>query len=176
MGAAVPFISLASSVLGTGLSIAGQSQQAAAQANQAGYLAQVARNNQQAAELNAERALQQGDADASKSELQTSQLMARQRAALAMQGGDVNSGSNLDLAADTARAGATDLATIRSNAAWRAWGYRAQGLAQQGATSDAASEGADALARLPYGIGSSLLSGASQVAGRWNAAFGGGST
>jgi hypothetical protein len=172
MGAAAPFIAIASSVIGTGLSVAAQSQQAAAQANQANYLAQVARNNQQLMEINARQAEAQGEADAEKQELTTSQLEGKQRAALAAQGGDVNAGSNLDLVGDAARAGATDLAAIRNNAAWKAYFYRARGLGEQGSASAYDAAGANALQSLPFGIGSSLLGGASQVASKWKDAFG----
>ncbi len=154
--------------LGTGLSIAGQSQKAQSEAGQAAYQAQVARNNQALMEINARRAEVQGDADADKQNLRTGQLEARQRAALAAQGGDVNSGTDLDLVTDTARAGATDASTIRNDAAWKAYGYRTQGLNFGAQASAADASGANALASLPFGIGSSLLGGASSIAGKWN--------
>ncbi len=172
-GPAAPYIAIASSVLGTGLSIAGQSQKAQADAAQAAYQAQVARNNQALMEINARQAEAQGESDAERQELQTSQLEGRQRAALAAQGGDVNSGSNLDLLGDTARAGATDIATIRNNAAWKAYGYRVAGLGDEAVANADDSAAANATASLPFGIGSSLLGGASRVADKWKAAFGG---
>ncbi len=175
-GAAAPAIAVASTVLGSGLSIAGQSQKAGADAAQAAYQAQVARNNQALMEINARQAEAQGESDAERQELQTSQLEGRQRAALAAQGGDVNSGSNLDLLGDTARAGATDIATIRNNAAWKACGYRVAGLGDAGAANAADSAAANATASLPFGIGSSLLSDARQVGGYWGQAYPGSAT
>src|SRR5580700_9269969 len=109
--------SLAMGAVSTGMSAIGGANQAAASAAQANYQAQVARNNQMVAQWNAQRALQQGEVDADNQNLKTAQLKGSQRAALAAEGGDVDSGSPLDIVADTARAGYTDAATIRSNAA-----------------------------------------------------------
>jgi hypothetical protein len=126
-------------------------------------MAQVARNNQIAAQRNAALALQQGDADAQRSQLKTAQLQGSQRAALASQGGDVDSGSPLDILGDTARAGYTDAATIRSNAALKAYNYNIQANDALGAANDASFQGANAMASLPYAQGSSLLGGAKSL-------------
>lgn len=168
--------SLGLGVLGTATNVAGQAAQANAAANQANYLAQVARNNQTAMEANAQLALQQGEVGAQQKQLQTAQIEGKQRAVLASQGTDVNSGSPLDIVADTARAGYTDVATVRSNAALQAYGYRLQGAGLGAAAGNYQLAGANALGQLPYGIGSSLLSGASSVADKWMAwqRYGGG--
>jgi hypothetical protein len=108
-----------------------------------------------------------GRPDAERQQLKTAQLAGSQRAALASQGGDVNSGSPLDILGDTARAGATDVATIRSNAARNAYGFRLQGAGAAGQASLASANAANTLANLPLGIGSSLLGGASSLAGKW---------
>jgi hypothetical protein len=142
----------------------GEGQQAAAQAGQANYLAQVARNNQVVAQRNAALATQQGEVDAQKSQLKTAQLIGSQRAALASQGGDVDSGSPLDIAGDTARAGYTDAATIRSNAALKAYNYDLQANDAAGTASDEGFQAANALASLPYAQGSTLLGGLSNFA------------
>ena len=166
-GPAMPAMMVASMALAAGstvMQMAGQGQQAAAQAGQANYLSQVARNNQMAAQRNAALALQQGEADAQRSQLKTAQLVGSQRAALASQGGDVDSGSPLDIQADTARAGTTGAATLRSNAALKAYNYTLQANDAAGAANDASFQGANALASLPYAQGSSLLSGASALA------------
>src|SRR4051794_30876957 len=92
-GPAAPAVAIASTVLSTGLAIAQQSQQAAAQAGMANYQAQLARNNQMVAQWNAERALQQGQVDEQQQRTKTASLIGAQRAALASQGGDINTGS-----------------------------------------------------------------------------------
>lgn len=170
-GPAAAPIAVATSVLGTGLGIAGQAQQAQAQAAQSAYQAQVARNNQALMEINAKNVEAQGAADAERQQLKTSGLEASQRAALAAQGGDVNSGTNLDLVSDTARAGATDANTIRNNAAWKAYGYRVQGGNAAAQANDEAFQAANATAALPYGIGSSLLGNAATVSDKWSSWF-----
>ena len=167
MGAALPFASLALGALGTASSVIGQGRQADAQAGQANYLSQVARNNQLAARRNADLALRQGEVDAQRSQLGTAAAIGRQRAALASQGGDVNSGSPLDVAGDTARAGATDTATIRSNAALRAYNYALQADDAGAAAADQDFQAANVRAALPTAIGSSLLGAASTLANRW---------
>jgi hypothetical protein len=159
--------SLAMAAVGTASSAIGQAQQGAASAGMANYQAQVARNNQMVAEWNAQRALQQGQVDEQNQRFKTAAVLGSQRAALASQGGDVNSGSPLDIQADTARAGEYDAQTIGNNAALKAYGYRVQ------ATNNAADAGrydlqaADTMANLPYSVGSSLLGGASSLGAKY---------
>ncbi len=149
---------------GTAMTVAGQSQAAGAAAGQAQYQSQVARNNQIIAERNATLAKQQGDVQATQKQQQTAQIIGAQRAALASQGGDVDSGSPLDIQGDTARAGFTDAATIRSNAALTAYGYEVQANSAGASADNFSRAGANATANLPFGIGSSLLGGASSLA------------
>jgi hypothetical protein len=168
-GPAAPAIGIATAVLGTGLSIAGQIQQANAQAGMAGYQAQVARNNQMIAESYARRAEQQGRVDEQNQRFKTSSLIGSQRAALASQGGDINSGSPLDIVGDTARAGEFDAQTVRNNAALKAYGYRVQAFNNAADAGLSDIKAANTMAALPYGIGSSLLGGAKGIAGAWPA-------
>lgn len=155
--------SLATALGGMAMNVAGQLQQAAAASAQARYQQGMMEYNRQVMERNAGLAIQQGKADEERQRLKTGQLIGSQRAAIASQGGDPNSGSYLDLQADTASAGETDALTIRSNAAMRAYGFRLQGagLGAQGGLYGM--QAANATAALPFGIGSSLLSGASSI-------------
>jgi hypothetical protein len=160
---AVTIGSLALTAASTVMGAIGKSQEAAAQAGMANYQAQVARNNQQVAEWNAQRALQQGQVDEQNQRLKSAALLGSQRAALAAQGGDVNSGSPLDIQADTARAGEYDAQTIRNNAALKAYGYRVQG-ANAGAEANLDDyKAASTMSALPYGVGSTLLGGAKSL-------------
>lgn len=102
------------------------------QADQANYMAQVARNNQQVAQWNAQRAQQQGQVQEDLQRQKTAQAIGTQRANLASQGGDINSGSNVDLIGDTARAGAFNALTIRSNAQANAYKYLLDANAEAG--------------------------------------------
>ena len=166
-GPAAPAIAIATTVIGTGLSIARQSQQAAAQAGMANYQAQLARNDQMIAEWQAQRALQQGQADEQQQRTKTASLIGAQRAALASQGGDVNSGSPIDIVGDSARAGEFDARTIRGNAALKAFNFRQQGYGAAANASRYDASAADTMAALPFGIGTTLLGDARSVAAKW---------
>lgn len=158
---------IATSVAGTAVSVMGQSRAADAAAKQAEYQAQVARVNQQIMERNAKLATQQGAADEERQRLKTQQIIGSQRSAIASQGGDPNSGTYLDIIGDTASAGETDALTIRSNAALRAYGFRVQGAGAGAQAGLFDMQAANATGMLPFTIGSTLLSGASSVAGKW---------
>jgi hypothetical protein len=155
--------SLALAAAGTAMSVAGKAQEASAQAGMANYQAQVARNNQMVAEWNARRALQQGQVDEQNQRFKAAALLGSQRAALASQGGDVDSGSPLDIQADTARAGEYDAQAIRNNAALKAYGYRVQAANAGGEANLDDYKAASTMSTLPFGIGSSLLGGASSL-------------
>lgn len=159
--------SFAAAGLGTGMQVLGQVQQANAQAGQANYMAQVARRNQMLMEENARRAEEQGRVAEETQRLKTASLIGSQRAALASQGGDVNSGSPLDIQTDTARAGEFDALTIRHNSTLQAYGFRLQGVGAGASAGNYEIAAANATSSLPFGIGSSLLGGASSIAGKW---------
>jgi hypothetical protein len=126
--------------LGNGIDMAGKSQQAEMQANQATYAAQVARNNQQVATWNTQRALQQGQVDQDRQRMKTAQAIGTQRAQLASQGGDIDSGSDVDLVGDTARTGEYNAETIGNDAANKAWQYQLAGNSAAGQASLADSQ------------------------------------
>lgn len=82
--------------------------------------------NAQIARYQAEDAIKRGDVAAERRLTQSQQVMGAQRAALASQGVDVNSGSAAEAQASTAYLGELDAVTIRNNAAREAWGYQVQ--------------------------------------------------
>lgn len=91
------------------------------------YNAAVSETNAALAEESAKDAERRGTAEASRYRMNIRQLQGRQRAAI----GSANierSGSALDVLTDTAAIAEMDLATIRSNAAREAFGFRTQGL------------------------------------------------
>ena len=203
-GPAAPFIALGASVLSTGLGVIGQIQQgsaqAAAQANaqamqanaqaaqaaQANYQAQVARNNQEMQrrnaailEQNAHYAEDQGVIAEDRLRQKASQMIGSKRAVLASQGSDINDGSDVDLIADTARAGEFDALATRSDAQHRAYAIRldameAENRANLAGTQDAIysqaaaryaqQPAANSLDSLALKVAPSLLSAASSVA------------
>lgn len=160
-------ISLASTVLGTGLGIAGQIQQANVIEAQSEFQAAVLRNNQILAERAARDAEARGRVAEQRQRMQTAQLEARQRAVFAGSGVDVSTGSPLDVFADTARFGELDALTIRGNAAREAASLRAQGMGFESQARLQELQGQQAQSALPTAIGSTLLSGTGTVAQKW---------
>jgi hypothetical protein len=141
-----------------------QSQQANAQAASATYQAQVARNNATVQEWNARNAEKVGVVAEDRQRQKTALAIGTERAALASQGGDVDSGSPVDITSDTARAGTFDALTIRSNAATRAWGFR---VAAENANAQAGLDDASAsntMAGLSLSLQKSLLTGFTNAA------------
>lgn len=116
MGAVMPILSIATTVVGGIFSAVGAERQASAQANAANFNAAVARNA-------ATYAQQQGEIRAQANDRMTAARIGRARAAAAAGGLDVNSGSPLDIQSDLAKFGRLDSLTIRNNAAREAWGF-----------------------------------------------------
>lgn len=140
--------------------VLGQRQQANAIEDQADFEAQLA-------ELAAEDAVSRGNLAARQRERQARRTIGAQRAALAANGVDVNSGTAADLQADEAALGALDAQTIRNNAAREAWGYRAQSSIDTRGAKNAA-------AGIRNQSVSTLLTGATNTYGLFREARGGG--
>lgn len=102
--------------------------------------------NQRFANLQAEDAIKRGDTEAGRHAQKVKRIIGAQRAAIAGQGIEVDTGSALDVQAETAEFGAIDVETIRNNAYREAWGYRTQAL-DYGAKGQFASLEAKATAR-----------------------------
>lgn len=159
--------SIAATVVGAGVSYMGAQQAAQASAAQQSYNAEVAANNQVTANAAAVTAQQQGAVQAQEKAFATAQLEGRQKAGLAANGVDVNSGSAVDLLSDTAAAGELDQLTITNNAARTAVGFQNQGIGYQNqATLDEASS-ADALQGGALKADASIIQGAGSVASTW---------
>lgn len=165
--ATLTLISTAATAASGVISFIGGQQQAAATKAQAEYNAAIARNNQIYADRAAREAVERGQQAEAKKRMEAASLRGRQRAVLAANGVDVNSGSALDIQEDTAGLGELDALTLRSNAEREAIGYRQQGANFGGeaalyqARANAASSGA-----LWTGV-SSLLGTAGSVASKW---------
>lgn len=104
-------------------------------AERAGKAGQEAANSQadladwnaQVADLQAKDAVVRGAHDESRFREGVNQMIGSQRSGIAASGVDVNSGSAVDVQADTRHLGELDALTIRTNAAREAWGYQVQG-------------------------------------------------
>lgn len=169
---------LALSAVGTvasGYGMYAQGQQAKAQGD---YQSAVAANNAAIAAQNAavqERAAQdalaRGRIDEQQHRLKVSQMKGAQRSALAASGVQVDSGSALDVLADTAMFGEMDALTIRSNAEREAYSARigAHNARAQGMNNVAESNlfklaGANSARSGMIGAGSTFLGGAGRTA------------
>ena len=125
--AALPIISLGTTLLGGVLQARAQQQAGQAQQASANFQAQVARNNQIVAERQAQDAILRGAGLETEKRFETQRLIGQQRAALAANGVVVSQGSALDITAGTAGLGELDALTIRNNAQREAFGFRARG-------------------------------------------------
>jgi hypothetical protein len=151
-------LSIAATV-GSGVMAAGGAiQQGRAQKQQANYQAAVERNNATIAGWQAEDAQHRGQIEEQRQRLQTARLRGAQRAGMASNGVEIDSGSPLDVLMDTAQLGELDALTVRSNAEREVYGLRNQQsnlTAQSGLTRLA---GRNAQQASYISAGSSLLS------------------
>lgn len=95
---------------------------------QAGQQALQQRTNALYAQDAANDATKRGAYEADLQRVRTGQAIGTQRAAMASNGGMVDSGSNSRLQEDTAAIGELDALTIQNNAAREAYGYKVQAL------------------------------------------------
>lgn len=127
--------------------------------------AAVARNNAQYAEWQARDAIRRGQEAEGAHRLKVAQLKGSQRARLAANGVVLDEGSALNILADTDFMGENDALTIRDNASREAWALRRQAA---GFEADAGLLSTRAKDESPlFAAGSTLLTGAGQVAASW---------
>ena len=142
------------------LSAFGSGTSAAAQYSSGQYGAQVARNNQDVANQNADLATFRGNQQIGISQQRTAQTIGAQTAGAGASGVDVNSGSPLRARQDTAMIGSMDEQTIAANAARSAWGFRVQG-------ENFSNEAKLDEARGNQGALASLIGGGENFAAKW---------
>lgn len=164
MAAAALILTVGSAIIG---GISAHNQGVAAK-QQADYSAQVARNNDLLAKQYAETERQKGAVAEQNKREETAQRVSIVRAVGAANGLDVNSGTPLDLQADTARMGELDALTIRNNAARNAYGYEVQGINFRNAATLDESRGRYATQAGNLGALSSIIGAASSVSGKWD--------
>lgn len=147
------------------MSIEASSAAADAQKQQMDYQAAVARNNSILADNAAADATARGQVAEQQQAAAGAQLIGKEKATLAQNGVDVNSGSALDITTDTAGENKLDQLTILSNAERESIGYQNQaGSFNSQAALDTAA--ADNSSNFGAGVGTAL-SGAGSVAQKW---------
>lgn len=122
------FLNGIGSFMQAGASMGGAMTQSQALEAQGKYQKQQAETNARLAEMQAEDSIKRGDKAAGRYKASVSQAIGKQRAALAAQGIDVNSGSASEVQAETARIGTEDVMTIKNNAWREAWGFKVSAL------------------------------------------------
>lgn len=164
---AIAAVGVVATLAGAGVSYMAAQQTASSASAQQNYNAQVAKNNQQIADQAAADAQSRGAISQAQKAYATAQLIGKQRAGLAANGEDVNSGSALSLQSDTAANGEFDELTLKNNAQREAVGYQNQGINYQNQAQLDEAASASALAGGALKADASLISGAGQVASQW---------
>lgn len=147
----------------TAMGAYGTYQQGQQQKAQAEYQAAVANNNAIIAERQAQDSLDRGRVEEQQHRLKVAQMKGTQRSALAASGVQVDSGSALDVVADTAMMGEFDALTIRNNAEREAYAYRVQGSNYQAESGLYSLAGRNAARNGSFGAATTLLGGAAQI-------------
>lgn len=150
---------------GAGAQAVGAANSAKAQKRSLLYDAQVADNNAQIAEWQAQDAVRSGQLEEQGLRMQVAAVKASQRVSMAANGIDLTEGSAVDVLTSTDYLGERDALTIRDNALKTAWGYRTQGTNYQ---DNARNTRAGARQISPgMAAASSLLGNAGSVASGW---------
>lgn len=160
-------LSAIAGIVGTGVSALGAIQQGQAQSNAAKYQAAVDRNNSILAQRAAADAVERGKEAEATQRRKTTITLARQRAAVASSGIELDTGSPLDILGDTAQFGELDAQTVRGNTERERLGYEAQGSNFRASAGLNDMKASSAKTAGLIGGASSLLSGATSVAGNW---------
>lgn len=122
---ALPTVAAYSTIAASSLSsFAGSRQEAIAAERRGNYEASLHRINAQLAEEQAADAIARGHEAEGRHRRGARQMAGAQRARLAAQGIAVDSGSALDIQAETHALSELDALTIRNNAKREAWGFR----------------------------------------------------
>jgi hypothetical protein len=163
----IAYAAMAASAVSAGVSAYSAHESGIARSKAAAYQAAVAENNRKLAEQYAQAETEKGQRLEEQKRLQTASQQGAIRAAAGASGLDVNDGSPVRLASDTAALGELDALTIRNNAARSAFGYRVKGMdyAAQAELDNMSSE--DAARSGELGMWGSIIGGASSVSDKW---------
>ena len=166
-GATAAIASLALGAIGTGVSVYGGIQQGRQASAAAAYNAKMAQRSAQMSEMQAKDAERRGAIEEDRFRRQQSLLQGQQASMLAASGVQLDSGSPLQILADTAEATEVDARTIRYNARMDAWGLRNQAASSIAQAQFAKIEGKNARSNAYLSAGGSLISGLGSLAGRY---------
>ena len=160
-------VGMVSSGVGSLLSYFGAKQEGTATQAMYNYQAGIAQLNQKIALQNRDYSLATGEQQAAQEGMKQRAIAGRTKAVQGASGIDVGSGSSVDVQTSEAKIAGMDLATIRNNAARKAYGYTveaAQDTAQAGLYTMA---GVNAKQAADIKATGSLISGVTGVADKW---------
>lgn len=168
VGAVAGVVGAGASLLGGVTSAEAAQEQGQAQSQMYTYQSKIAEQNTAIAEQNARVAAEAGETQALNVGLKESSQIGEMKATMGARGVDVNSGSNALSLEGAHQIAATDISTVRSNAAQQVYGYEttaANSSAQAGLDLTAANQ-----SKIAGGLGaqSALLSGVSSLGANWS--------
>lgn len=147
-------------VIGMAAAVAAAGVSAYGQVRQSNYQAKLDEQNAKLQEDAAAIAANRGGQDAGIQRMKGSQLEASARAEAGATGIDLQSGSTLDVLADSRMMNELDALTIKNNAAREAWGYKTTAV-QNRAQAELTRMGGR------YGAAATLIGGAAQATNMW---------
>lgn len=165
-------------IASTAVAAAGVAYSAVSSSNQAKYQSKVNNANAAMAEKASADALERGRTDAKNQARRSAALKGDQSAAMAANGLDLSFGSPLDIASDTATLGSEDALTVRENARRESLGYSINSANYSAQAAASRMQATSSLVAGGFSMGSTLLSGASQISkantagGSFNGALG----
>lgn len=159
--------SLAAAAIGAGVTAYSQWQKGKQEKAYYEAQAKIARNNQKMANAQAEDAIKRGGEADIELRRQYAQKRGAQVAGLAASGVALDEGSALSVLQDTDMFEQIDSGRTRDNAQREAWGYRVQGTNYSNDATMARMAGRNASGAVPYAVGGTLLSTATDVSDRW---------
>lgn len=162
-----PWGALAGAVVGGAFGAYGASKTADAQSQAYQYQAGIAQMNAQIGKQNADYERHVGEVQAQQEGMKTAQVIGDTKAKQAGSGIDVNSGTSAAVRDTQHEIGQYDQATIRSNAARRAYGYEVEAASATASGNLASFSASNARTAGNIGIASSLISAGGSVASKW---------
>lgn len=159
--------SMALSAGGAGISAFGASSKGKAAQQMYNYQAGVADFRRKIALQNRDYSLQVGEDQAAHYGIKAAAREGTTRAVSGASGIDVGSGSKAAVIKSEQKVAAMDMATIRNNAARRAYGYEVEATGEAAQSQMYKVAGSQAKKAAGFDVASSLISGATSVASKW---------
>ncbi len=160
-------ISIATGVIGTGVSAYGMHQRGKAQSEAMAYQADINRRNSIIAQQNANMERQAGLEEQRRQRLKTAQIIGQQKAGMAASGLMLNDGTPLDVMSDSAEMGELDALMLGYNSEKRARGYLTQSSSLGSQSMLNSMSGQNAMTAGLISAGGSALGGIGKVADSW---------